>query len=229
MKTSAKIIRLVNLFCTNEPMTVKFLNTDKESQIYLNNSFHPSITVSNRVEIYFISQVFKRIFVYMIYKLSPLQSRSPISVTAIFSSPSIIVPGRPVEIRGFPHIHARSGRMRSLSGGEIDADPSAVEVDSVALIPGFAGVVQVLEGDETESATPAGHPVINQSDAANATVARENGLYVVLGGSRIQIENSQTLVFRGRIVSAETGRTSHWRSRSTSRSPEFSFAWGARA
>ena len=98
--------------------------------------------------------------------------------------------------------------MRSLSGGEIDADPSAVEVDSVALIPGFAGVVQVLEGDETESATPAGHPVINQSDAANATVARENGLYVVLGGSRIQIENSQTLVFRGRIVSAETGRTS---------------------
>ena len=95
--------------------------------------------------------------------------------------------------------------MRSLSGGEIDADPSAIEVDSIALIPCFAGVVQVLKGDKTETA--AGHPV-NQSDAANATVARENGLYVVLGGSRIQIENSQTLIFRGRIVSAETGRTS---------------------
>ena len=98
--------------------------------------------------------------------------------------------------------------MRALSGGEVDANFPSVEIDAVAFVPGFAGVDEVIEGDESEAATSTGNPIVDQSDVTNAAVAREDGLHVTLAGRRIQIEDAQTLVFWRRFVSAEAGTAS---------------------
>lgn len=140
------------------------------------------------------------------------------SISAAVSAPTILVSAGVAEgaVGGLSHVHPGSGRVRALSGGEVDADSPPVQLDAVAPFPGFAGVDEVLVGDESESATAAGHPVADQSDVANAAVARKHRLDVPLRCRGIQIEHSQTFVFRRRFVTTEPGpprRASRGRSR----------------
>lgn len=109
------------------------------------------------------------------------------SISAAVSAPTILVPAGVAEgaVGGLSHVHPGSGCVRALSGGEVDADSPAVQLDAVAPFSGFAGVDDVLEGDESESATAPGHPVADQSDVANATVARKHRLDVALGRRRV--------------------------------------------
>jgi len=84
---------------------------------------------------------------------------SPISVTAIFPPPSVIVLAAGGEVGRFSHVHSGSRRVWALSGGKVDADSPAVDIEAVTFLPGFPSVDEVLVSDESEAAASTGHPV----------------------------------------------------------------------
>ena len=95
------------------------------------------------------------------------------SSSVIIPSPAIVVASAPtlvvivstpvsalapvVRVRRFAHVHSRGGRVRSLSGGEIDADSPSVDVDTVTSLASHAGVVHSFVCYETKSATASWH------------------------------------------------------------------------
>jgi len=100
--------------------------------------------------------------------------------------------------------------VRSTRSGEIDADATAGDHETVAAIAGRSSVTHVVEIDEAETTTAPRISIVDEDDLFDFAVLRKDILDLALVGFRVQVEDAQTLVLRrrfvGRVPRTHTGR-----------------------